>query len=256
MKRMFIVLTLGIVYVTSKHLHTIEEEKHTYVLSVLKYHYVVESVKDHIIMPLYLSHMDHDITHSDDIDRIQLKNEVMTFDVSLSSIFMSHEETKNDITYVMFEFKFVLPRFNLDMYLENVFCVLTVNDGTTYEFRIGTVEIFTTPNVFDSMWSEIQAIRHKDVISIDYIDVKTTEDVTLFMSNYIKTSTISNQNGLHMYIPKSHILYLDIPIIIETGDKKEMIVGILWLSSKRMLSQAEGYVVIYHLYKNQSRETL
>lgn len=256
MKRLFIVLTLGIVYVTSRYLNVIEEEKHTYVLSVLKYHYVVESVKEHIIIPLFISHMNHDITNSDDIDRIQLKNEFMTFDVSLSSIFMSHEETKNDITYVMFEFTFVLPRFNLDLYLDNVFCVLTVSDGTTHAFRIGALEFFTTPNVFDSTWSEIQAIRHEEVLSIDYIDVKTTEEVTLLMSNHIKTSTISNQNGLFMYIPKSHILYLDIPIIIETGDKKEMIVGILWLSSKRMLSQAEGYVVIYHLYKNQSREAL
>jgi hypothetical protein len=59
-----------------------------------------------------------------------------------------------------------------------------------------------------------------------------------------------------MFIPVSHILFLDIPIIIQTNEDQEMIVGIQWISSKRILSQAEGYYVIYHLYKDQSRETL
>jgi hypothetical protein len=256
MKRLFILLTLAIIYLTSRYLHKVEEEKHTYVISVLKYHYIVESIKDKMIIPLFISEIEHEMTLLENIDRIQLKNNVMIFDVSLESIFMHHQETKDDMTYYMFEYQILLPRFNVDMYLENLFCIITEIDGTLHEYRIGTLEIFITPDIFDSSWSEIQAIRQKEILSIEYIDIKTTEDVTLSMSNHIETSTISYENGFKMFIPKSIIIFLDIPVMIVTPEKKEMIIGIQWISSKRILSQAEGFYVIYHLYKDQSRETL
>jgi hypothetical protein len=256
MKRLFILLTLGIIYLTSRYLHMVEEEKHTYVISVLKYHYIVESIKDKMIIPLFISEKNNEMTLLEHIDRIQLKNNVITFDVSLESISMRHQETKDDMTYYMFEYQILLPRFNLEMYLENLFVMITELDGTLHEYRIGALEIFITPDIFDSTWSEIQAIRHKEILSIDYIDIKTTEEVILTMSNHIEALTISYEHGFKMFIPKIMILFLDIPVMIVTPETKEMIIGIQWLSSKRMLSQAEGFYVIYHLYKDQSRETL
>lgn len=256
MKRLFILLTLGIIYMTSRYLHMVEEEKHTYIISILKYHYIVESVKETLIIPLFISDMKDDMTLINNIDRIQLTNKVMTFDVSLESISMHHQETKDDITYFMFEYQLLVPRFNVDMHLENIFFIITKRDGSSHEFRIGTLEIFTTPDVFDSTWSEIQAIRQKEILSIEYIDIKTSEEVKLSMSNHIETTTILFTDGYKMFLPQSMIVFLDIPFIIETEQKKEMIIGIQWLSSKRMLSQTEGFHVIYHLYKDQSRETL
>jgi hypothetical protein len=256
MKRVFIVLTLGITYLTSRYLHTIEEEKHTYVASVLKYHYVVESVKEKMIIPLFISDVSHELTHIDNIDRIQLKNNTMIFDVSLMSLNMSHQETKDDLTYYMFEYEVLIPRFNLDMYLENIMVLITTNEGIIYTFRIGALELFVKPDVFDSTWSNIQAVRHSDILSIDYMNIQTGGNITVWFSNHINTETIINNESYHMFVPVSSILFLDIPLIIQTNELKEMIVGIQWISSKRMLSQAEGYYVIYHLYKNQSRETL
>jgi hypothetical protein len=256
MKRLFIVLTLGIIYLTSRYLHTIEEEKHTYVASLLKYHYVVESVKEKMRIPLYISDSNHDLTLIENIDRIQLKNDVMIFDVALISIEMSHQETKDDMTYYMFEYEVLIPRFNLDMYLENIILIMTTTIGLIHEFRIGTLEIFIKPDVFDSTWSNIEAVRHTDVLSIHYMNIVTEATINVFISQHINTELKATSRGFQMLIPVSHILFLDIPIMIQTNEDKEMIVGIQWISSKRILSQAEGYYVIYHLYKDQSRETL
>jgi hypothetical protein len=256
MKRIFIVLTLGIIFMTSRYLNHIEEEKHTYIISLLKYHYVVDSVKESIIISLFISDDRHPLTQLEYIDRIQIKNDVINFDVFIHSITMSHQETKDDITYHMIDYELRVPRLNVELYLKNIYCLITLHDGSTHTFKIGALEMFLKPNVFDATWSEIQAVRHQDIVSIHYIDIITKEDVTLSMSSHIETTTTKHEHGYYMYIPKSDIIYLDIPIIINTNENIEMIIGVKWLSSKRMLNQTEGYFVIYHLYKNQSREAL
>jgi hypothetical protein len=205
---------------------------------------------------LFISDDRHPLTQLEYIDRIQIKNDVINFDVFIHSITMSHQETKDDITYHMIDYELRVPRLNVELYLKNIYCLITLHDGSTHTFKIGALEMFLKPNVFDATWSEIQAVRHQDIVSIHYIDIITKEDVTLSMSSHIETTTTKHEHGYHMYIPKSDIIYLDIPIIINTNENIEMIIGVKWLSSKRMLNQTEGYFVIYHLYKNQSREAL
>ena len=256
MRKVFTIFTLSFIAITMYYLRTVENQTHLHIVSLLKYHYVVESLKDSIHIPIFISHKDSAITHLDKIDRIQIKNATTSLDLKLIDITWSHQETYIDITYHMFNYHLEVPRLNQSLYMQEAMIELTMQDGIKHVFFIGALEVMMHEDTYESSWTDMYAKRHQDRLSVESMYVVSSKPLILMISDAISSSMSVDNDTYRIELRDHSLLYWDIPVSIYDQEKHEMIIGMHWISSKRILSQTEGYHVTYDLYRNESRQTL
>ena len=256
MRKIFTILTLSLIALTMYYLKHVENQTHVYITTVLKYHYVVETMKASIHIPIFISSNKTALTDATQIDRIKIKNDTIMLDLILIDITLSHQETYLDTTYDLYYYQLTVPRLNQHVFIDDASIVLSMVDGIEHEFLIGALEIMMFESSVERAWEDIYAKRDDDLLSIESLYVVSQTLLDLMISPHVKSHMTLDGQTYRVHLEDHAWLYWDIPLIIKEDNQSEMIIGMHWITSKRILSQTEGYHVTYDMYRNESRQTL
>jgi len=255
MKHLITVLTLVVTFLIVQYLNRQQHDLETFVISLHKYHYVVAHTKETIEVPLFISNKHHPLLIKHDIDRIRLMNGGVNMDVVIQDIVWSHEETFQDITYGVYHYILTIPTIDYPFLMEDVSLHIEHIEGKQYALEIGYVEFFNRTNPYDASWSNMFANRFSETLSIESMHITSNIIDDLYVSPNIETTLTYLNQAYRLTLENKVVLFWDVPIFIEKNGSIEMIIGVKWITSKRILSQTEGYHVTYLWYGSQSRQT-
>lgn len=256
MKHLITLLTLVITFLMITYLNEQQDEFETFVISLNKYHYVVARTKETIEIPLFISNDHHPLLKVENLDRIRLINDDVNMDVWCDDIVWSHVETFQEITYQVYYVILAIPTIDYSLLMEDVTMRIEHIDGLYYEVSIGYVEFFTYIQPFDASWSDIHAKRYENTLSIESIHATSDVIDAMYVSQHIETTLSYLNQSYLLTIENKSVLFWDVPVCIEKNGYVEMVIGVKWIASKRILTQTEDYHVSYIWYGSQSRQTL
>lgn len=244
MKLLFYVMSLLIILMTAIAIQVFKNDSFLVIRSI-QTHYQVNDGST-LSISLYASQLSESLLASE-IDRTRLIGEDITFDVSLNDMKQDHQETYLNRTYFHYELFLILPYFFEDMFIENVYLEITTL-AHIHVIRIGNINITPYESTYTHGWQSIYGIRNEDIMTLDTIIIETEENLDIFLLEGMSYHVIKHPTHIEIHISTTQLIITDPIIIIQTSNGKEMIAGMNFISSKRMLIQTEGFHYVYAVY--------
>jgi hypothetical protein len=244
MKLLFYVMSLLIVLMTAIAVQVFENDSFLVIRSIQTHYQVLDGST--LSISLYASQLSESLLASE-IDRTRLIGEDITFDVSLEDMKQDHQETYLNRTYFHYELFLILPYFFEEIVIENVYLEITTLMHT-HEIRIGNINIIPYESTYAHGWQSIYGIRNDDLMTLDTIIIETEEDLDIFLLEGMSYHVTKHPSHIEIHISTTQMIITNPILIIQTSNGKEMIAGMNFISSKRMLVQTEGFHYVYAVY--------
>ena len=244
MKILLYLMTICVILVTSLLVKSYDVDNFLVIRSINTHYETIDGGTSSI--ELYASQISNQLL-STEIDRVKLSNDTLSFDVAVDSMEQTHQETYQSRTYFVYKLSIQLPYFYSDIFMDNVIIEITTLDSF-HDIQIGNLNII----VFDSNhahdWSAISGRRHETLMTLESIIVETKASLNVYLSPHITYEVQKHEDFIEILILNHQNIILKPILFIQSDEGLEMIIGIQYISSKRMLEQTEGYHHVYALY--------
>lgn len=244
MKILFYVMSLLVVLMTAIAVQVFENDSFLVIRSIQTHYQVLDGST--LSISLYASQLSESLLASE-IDRTRFIGEDITFDVSLEDMKQDHQETYLNRPYFHYELLLTLPYFFEEIVIENVYLEITTLTHT-HVIRIGNINITPYESTYAHGWQSIYGIRNDDLMTLDTIIIETEEDLDIFLLEGMSYHVTKHPTHIEIHIITTRMIITDPILIIQTSNGKEMIAGMNFISSKRMLVQTEGFHYVYAVY--------
>lgn len=244
MKILFYVMSLLTILMTVLAVQVFEKDSFLIIRSIQTHYQVIDGST--LSISLYASQISESLLASE-VDRTRLIGDDITFDVSLDDLIQDHQETYLNRTYFHYELFLILPYFFEDIFIENVYLEITTLEHK-HLIRIGNINIISYESTYTHDWQSIYGIRNDETMTLDTIIIETEEDLNIILLEGISYHVIKHDTYIEIHIKTTQVIVMDPIIIIQTSNGKEMIAGMNFISSKRMLVQTEGFHYVYAVY--------
>jgi hypothetical protein len=245
MKLLFYMMSLLAILMTVVSIKAFEKDTFLVIRSIHTHYQLIDGSSFYV--SLYASQIADDLLHTE-IDRTRLLSDHMSFDVAFEDMIQNHQETYMSRIYFHYEIHMTLPYFFESMYLENVYLEITTINDQQHIIQLGKMNITPYVSTFSHAWDSIYGVRHETIMTLISIIIETQEDIDVMMLEGIEYSIIKHPSHIEIKIESKHAILMHPIILISTSQGDEMIAGIPFISSKRMLIQTEGFHYVYALY--------
>lgn len=244
MKLLFYVMSLVTILMTILGVQAFEKDSFLVIRSIQTHYQVIEGTS--FSVSLYASQIS-ELLLSSDVDRTRLIGDDISFDVSFDDMLQDHQETYLNRTYYHYELFLIMPYFYEDIFIEDVMLEITTLDHK-HLIQIGNINIVSYDSTYAHDWQSIYGIRNESILTLDKIIIETEEDLNIIMLEGISFHVMKHLTHIEITIKTTRAIITNPIIIIQTTSGKEMIAGMNFISSKRMLVQTEGFHYVYAVY--------
>ena len=244
MKLLFYLMSLITILMTILGVKAFEKDSFLVIRSIQTHYQVIEGSS--FSVSLYASQIS-ELLLSSEIDRTRLIGNDLSFDVSFDYMIQDQQETYLNRAYFHYELFLIVPYFDEDIFIEDVILEITTLEKT-HHIHIGYINIISYESTYSHDWQSIYGIRNEFIMTLDKIIIETEEDLNIMMLEGITYHVIKHPTHVEINIETMHTIILNPIIIIQSTNGKEMIAGMNFISSKRMLIQTEGFHYVYAIY--------
>ncbi|MGB0203117.1 MAG: hypothetical protein ACPGJL_03415 [Acholeplasmataceae bacterium] len=245
MKILLYVSTLGLVILTVLIVHSTKEDTFLIIRSIYTYYQVSDG--DHVNVQLYASQKSEQLLETS-IDRLQLTNDIIRIDVSYVDMTQEKQETYLKHTYYVYSLIFKLPKLFQTQTLEHVSLKMTLDQDMIHDIVLGHFFITPFESNFSHDWTSIYGTRHDTFMTLTSIIIETSDIIEVSLLGNINATTTYEDAYIEIIIHKNDAIILSPILLIRSVEGEEMISGMTFIQSNRMLNQTEGYHYVYALY--------
>ncbi len=244
------IVAIGLVIVIQLN-HEPEPDK---AITVSQYYSVMDPFQG-VDIPLYLSNDNHVLTQVDSYQTIYLVNDDASKKLSmmLENISIDGEETYLNDTYTRYMLELDLPVLNEDFFMSECSIDITLTNGLTFLFDIGTFSYLHVENsVNDMFWTSLEALKAPDVdiarikeIAVCYDTLENEIDHVSIGIN--QTVDYRIENGvLTIVIEDDDLLLYGCPIAIYYTTNETQIIDYFSYLREHTILQSSG--LLNHVY--------
>jgi hypothetical protein len=244
MKLFFYLMSLMTIVMTVFGVQALEKDTFLVIRSIQTHYQVTDGAS--FSVSVYASQIS-DLLLATDIDRTRFISDDLTFDVGFEDMSQDHQETYLNRTYFEYEIKLNLPTLYQDIYLKDVYLEITTLTHT-HLILIGHLTITPYMSSHAHDWGSIYGIRQEKTMTLDKIIIETSEDLHVFISEGISYQVIKHDTYIEIQIHTKDTIITHPILVIQSVHGTEMIAGMNFISSKRMLTQTEGFHYVYAVY--------
>lgn len=210
--------------------------------TIKTYYYVVEGALQTLDVQVYVHNSQDALLDTKTIDRVTLFNDTILLDVTLNRITYSHQEIYNEVSYDSYIFDITLPSLGQNEWIDSLQMTIDYMNQTSVTLYLGVLEYFINGHQMGSSWSSIDAIRDETLMTIKAFHIKSLPcDARVFVSNTYQVNQTCINDFVVLTLKSDDVIFTHVPLIIDTNEAYEWIIGMSWITSKRMLVQTEGY---------------
>jgi hypothetical protein len=245
MKLLLYVSTLGLIILTIFIVRTTKEDTFLMIRSIYTYYQVIDG--DHVNVQLYASQKSEQLLDTA-IDRLQLASDNILMDVFYIDMTQDAEETYLNHRYYIYTLTFKLPILFQTQTIEHASLKMTTNLGQTHQMILGHFFITPYTSNYSHDWTSIYVTRHETLMTLLSITIETSDTIEIVMLGHINASVSYEEKHIKITIHKNDAIILSPLIMIRSIHGEEMIAGMTFIQSNRMLNQTEGYHYVYALH--------
>lgn len=245
MKFLLYVSTLGLVILTVLIVRTTKEDTFLMIRTIYTYYQAIDG--DTVNVQLYASQKSEQLLETT-IDRLQLHTDTMQMDVSYVEMRQDKQETYLNHTYYVYTLTFKLPILFQTQTFKHVSLKMTSTQGQIHDIVLGHFLITPFESNFSHDWTSIYGTRHETFMTLTSIIIETSEIIDVTLLGHINATMTYEDAFIEITIHKNDAIILSPLILIRSIKGKEMIAGMTFIQSNRMLQQTEGYHYVYSLY--------
>jgi hypothetical protein len=245
MKILLYISTLGLVILTVLIVQSTKEDIFLIIRSIYTYYQVSDG--DHVNVQLYASQKSEQLLETS-IDRLQMTNDIILMDVSYVDMTQEKQETYLNHTYYVYSLTFKLPKLFQTQTLEHVSLKMTLDQNLIHDIVLGHFFITPFESNFSHDWSSIYGTRHQTFMTLTSIIIETSDIIEVSLLGNINATMSYEHTYIEITIHKHDAIILSPILLIRSINGEEMISGMTFIQSNRMLNQTEGYHYVYTLY--------
>lgn len=245
MKLLLYMMSLLAILMTTLFFQAYEKDTFLVIRSINTHYQLIDGSSFNV--SLYASQIADELLHSE-IDRTRLLSNHMSFDVTIEDKIQNHQETYMNRIYFHYEIIMTLPYFFESIYLDDLYLEITTLNAHQHIIQLGKMNIIPYISTFSHAWDSIYGVRHETIMTLHSIIIETQEDIDVRMLDGIDYNIVKHPSHIEIKIESKTAILMHPIIIISTSQGEEMIAGLAFISSKRMLIQTEGFHYVYALY--------